>query len=157
MLGRMGATFKQCDAHGRPGHVQHCAISGPSIFFWETSQQSYPSQWDHQVSNDQRWQLIHDPEFVAGKPLRKQNLEKELREKQDLFINVTYLHSSVHVSCSEHSAACAMTQHNREVYKCLWYWGAFGSRKIRMVAEPSDPDCTAFWWGLRRWQDPTTT
>ena len=24
---------------------------------------------------------------------------------------VTYLHSSVHVSCSEHSAACAMTQH----------------------------------------------
>ena len=31
--------------------------------------------------------MIHDPEFVAGKPLRKQNLEKELREKQDLFIN----------------------------------------------------------------------
>ena len=22
---------------------------------------------------------------------------------------------------------------NREVYKCLWYWGAFGSRKIRKI------------------------
>eukprot|EP00435_Cladocopium_sp_Y103_P053899 s1130_g17.t1 len=39
-------------------------------------------------SNDQRWQFIHDPDFVAGKKLRKRNLEKDLQEKQDAFISL---------------------------------------------------------------------
>ena len=38
-------------------------------------------------SNDQFWQLTHDPDFVAGKKLRKKNLEKQLQEKQDKFVS----------------------------------------------------------------------
>ena len=36
--------------------------------------------------NGQRWQLIHDPEFVAGKKLRKRALEDQLREMEVQFI-----------------------------------------------------------------------
>ena len=42
-------------------------------------------------SNDQFWQLTHDPDFVAGKKLRKKNLEKQLQEKQDKFVSLVQL------------------------------------------------------------------
>lgn len=38
-------------------------------------------------ANDQRWQLVHDPDFVAGKKLKKRSLETQLKDKQTAFFN----------------------------------------------------------------------
>ena len=38
-------------------------------------------------ANGQRWQLIHDPEFVAGKKLKKKALEDRLKQMEGLFLS----------------------------------------------------------------------
>ena len=39
------------------------------------------------LSENQRWKLIHDPKFIAGKKLRKKELEKKMKETEERFSN----------------------------------------------------------------------
>ena len=39
------------------------------------------------LSENQRWKLIHDPKFTAGKKLRKKELERKMLENEERFSN----------------------------------------------------------------------
>ena len=38
------------------------------------------------LSSGQRWRLVHDPKFVSGRKLKKQEMLKLIREQQTLFV-----------------------------------------------------------------------
>ena len=40
------------------------------------------------LAENQQWQLIHDPDFVAGKKLKKKALEDRLKEMEQLFVGL---------------------------------------------------------------------
>ena len=37
-------------------------------------------------ADDQRWQMVHDPDFVAGKKIKKRTLEQQMEQNQSAFV-----------------------------------------------------------------------
>ena len=69
------------------------------------------------LSGNQNWKLVHDPEFVAGKKIKKRELEQKLKDSEDQFV----------------ALVAEMARRNR------WPWDDEVSKELRSMGDVSSP------------------